>query len=405
MSQSTLKRFLVITLSVMTCWTILFAQSLQPVAPENLAAKFDEYFSALTSLDKFNGCVLVAEDQEVLFHKAYNAADSVAGFHADLDRQFIIASISKLFTKIAIFKLEEQGRLSTQDYIGKHIADFTLGEKITIQHLLDNTSGLPRTSGAPNFEEIPLEAVMDSIRTLDLIDEPGAKKHYSNAGYSVLAYIIQQVSGQSFEHYLKNALLIPFGLTHTGMYHVDSDIPGLAKGYMLEDGTLSNVDELVVNSYGAGGLYSTTRDLMTFSCRLSDPAYVSAAIAAKMKGDNDYIRWTGGNIGYNSYFKKSFTTHLTVIILSNFHITPMNKVVEDINALMDSKPYELPTLINNIAVPVAPEILKLYVGQYQLEVDKNIKFDIQFTEGRLILTQLGTENRDELFPKSDTQFF
>ncbi|MCK5148742.1 hypothetical protein KAR48_18450, partial [bacterium] len=50
-------------------------------------------------------------------------------------------------------------------------------------------------------------------------------------------------------------------------------------------------------------------------------------------------------------------------------------------------------------------ILKLYVGQYQLEVDKNIKFDIQFTEGRLILTQLGTENRDELFPKSDTQFF
>lgn len=186
---------------------------------DNLREKLDSYI--LTAVKAgFSGAVLVAKGGEVILHNGYGLADREKSIPVKKDTVFDIGSITKRFTRAAILKLEEQGKLKRSDPLTTFIDDVPVDKAgITIEHLLEHTAGLHEyhdTKG--DFEEMDREKAVKTILNQKLRFEPGAREAYSNSGYTLLAVIIELVSGQSYQSFLKEYLFKPAGMNRTGFY-------------------------------------------------------------------------------------------------------------------------------------------------------------------------------------------
>ena len=203
---------------------------------------------------------------------------------------FRIASMTKPITALAIMILVDDGKLSVDDPVEKHLPEFkgqmivasrdkdttTLkkpSRPITLRDLLTHTSGLP--GGFPDgisdlyFQrQLTLgEAVaVSSQRPLDF--EPGTKWSYCNAGIDTLGRIVEVVSGASFEEFLDDRVFGPLGMRDTAFYPDDDQLSRLAGLYELKDGQLRHVayqllgpTKAAKHPIPAGGLYSTAEDL------------------------------------------------------------------------------------------------------------------------------------------------
>jgi CubicO group peptidase (beta-lactamase class C family) len=127
-----------------------------------------------------------------------------------------IGSITKTVTAVSILKLVEQKRLNLHETLAKIWHDAPADKAaITIHQLLTHTSGLPDDVGG-DLEPLSRDGFVNRLMQADLVDKPGGKYHYSNAGYGLLAAVIEKRSGKSFETYLDEDVLEPAGLDHIG---------------------------------------------------------------------------------------------------------------------------------------------------------------------------------------------
>lgn len=184
-------------------------------------------------------------------------------------------------------KLEEEGKLGVNDKVSKYIPDFPRGDEVTLRHLLTHTSGIHDYTDDQDI----LSRVTNATTTETLIDEmkkdpydfdPGTKFRYDNAGYLLLGYIVEKVSGQSYGDFLREKFFQPLGMTNTGVYRALLGLPHEAMGYGL--GTNGFKRALYWDpswSGGAGALYSTVGDLYRwnegiFNARALDAASLKA---------------------------------------------------------------------------------------------------------------------------------
>jgi CubicO group peptidase (beta-lactamase class C family) len=134
-----------------------------------------------------------------------------------------IGSVTKQFTAAAILRLAEQGALTLDDRIEKFVPEFDpRGAQITVRHLLSHTSGIPRDWFVPGaFEDTNLpvtrEHVITSINKQPFLFAPGKGFSYSNAGYMLLGYAIESITGRSFADFIHGEFAVPLGLIDTGM--------------------------------------------------------------------------------------------------------------------------------------------------------------------------------------------
>ncbi len=186
---------------------------------DNLRTKLDDYI--LTAVEAgFSGAVMVVKGGDVILHDGYGLADREKNIPVGKDTVFDIGSITKRFTRAAILKLEEQGKLKRSDFLST-VIDNVPDDKaeITIEQILEHTAGFHEyhdTRG--DFEEMDREKALKTILNQKLRFEPGDHMEYSNSGYGLLAVIIELVSGQSYPSFLKENLFKPAGLTRTGFY-------------------------------------------------------------------------------------------------------------------------------------------------------------------------------------------
>jgi len=215
--KMTRKRYALFTLIM-----LFFAGQFKPALAsheDNLKKKLDSYI--LTAVKAgFSGAVLVAKEGKVILHNGYGLADREKSIPVKKDTVFDIGSITKRFTRAAILKLEELGRLKRSDPLTKFFGDVPEEKAgITIEHLLEHTAGFHEyhdTTG--DFEEMDREKAVKTILSQKLRFEPGDREAYSNSGYTLLAVIIELVSGQSYESFLKEHLFKPAGMNRTGFY-------------------------------------------------------------------------------------------------------------------------------------------------------------------------------------------
>lgn len=173
----------------------------------DLENKIDNYIHPYLDMNAWSGVVSVYRSGKPVFEKAYGMADREWGIRNTADTKFRIASISKLFTEVAILKLVEQNRLSLEDKVSDFIPDYPRGEEITINHLLTHRSGIPHLNSFPNYDELSLLSfttteIIALFKNKPIEFNPGEKYRYSNSGYTLLAYIIELVSGKTYGSFL-----------------------------------------------------------------------------------------------------------------------------------------------------------------------------------------------------------
>lgn len=288
--------------------------------------------------DGFSGSVLVAKEDKILLSEGYGYASRYFDPTSNSrDTRFLLGSMTKTFTALAILQLEDDHLVRLDESIIKYLPEYTGWKEVTIHQLLNHTSGIPNYYEAINDHlryymghTTPLQ-IMERLKNTPLKFSPGSDFDYSNTNYMILSAIIEQVSGQTFIDYLTQQILTPMGMSDTGYSEHRRDVEQLAQGYclnMLVEVTGFNLS----NFYGAGGLYSTTDDLFRLQQRIDFDKLINDRSTATIDSGYDYgygmmvttqddfgkaYFISGGGPGINTVMYKLADLDLTVIVLSN----------------------------------------------------------------------------------------
>lgn len=290
-------------LAILFCITASFLSAQQTARsttiPETVRGdpgkQIDVYLSQASALG-FSGQILAAKNGEVVLHKAYGVADRSLSIPTTLTTKFGIASMSKQFTAAAILKLEDEGKLSVKDSVSKYIPDVPEDKRaITIHQILTHTSGL-KGGYTEDFEALSREELLQRILREPVATPPEKGWRYSSEAYSLLAVIVENVSGLSYEDFMRTKLFAPADMTHTGFWHSKwsaNEVSHAYAGWNDKGSPASWIRNWRV--LGGGDIVSTTEDLYRWELALRAGKILSAdAIKrymmphAKIQGEDYY---------------------------------------------------------------------------------------------------------------------
>ncbi|RXZ02262.1 serine hydrolase domain-containing protein [Fictibacillus sp. S7] len=315
-----------------------------------------QYMRNLDNFDHFNGCVLAAYQGEVLLSKGYGTANRTFEVPNSPSTRYPIGSLTKSFTAAAILRLEEQGLLNMEDSVEWHLPGCSSLINVTLHHLLSNTSGIPDFAAQPDYWEkhmrLPatVSQLIERIVNQPLHFEPGSQYSYSNSNYIILTAIIETVSGQSYSSFIQKEWLKPLGLHDSGVLDGRTIVKNLATGYSIDKMIIYS--EYIDMSFplGAYGMYSTVKDLFTWTEALFSGRMLTERSLKKMctpyKGKYGYgwgfdklserevVCHFGDVNGFCSEMLRSLDGDVTVIVLSNFNITPVTRINRDLAAIL-----------------------------------------------------------------------
>jgi CubicO group peptidase (beta-lactamase class C family) len=428
----------VVSLFLVAAALVFFALSFeafgQTPANQDITPKIDEYMDALVRGGKFNGSILIAREGKVLVSKGYGMANFELDAPNTPQTKFRLGSITKPFTAMAIMILQERGKLSVQDSICKYLADCPAAwQQITIHHLLSHTSGLAKHDKAGDY----LKTAMMPMTVMQLIDsfknkpadfKPGEKFDYNNNGYILLGYVIEKVSGQSYEVFLKENIFAPLGMMDTGYDSHDPIIKNRAAGYVRDSerigGNLYNAAYTDISQQlSAGGLYSTTGDLLRLDQALYDgkilsrkslDAMFTIAIGTYGPAPNYGYGWfvnkqfnhralshPGGVPGFTSILTRFPQDKVLIVLLGNLENSQVIRASNDLAAIIFGEKYEVPKV--RASIKIDPKIINAYVGQYE---DRPGRVTTILVENdSLVLKLAGQPVGVPLLPESETKFF
>jgi N-acyl-D-amino-acid deacylase len=336
----------------------------------------DSAFSYLYDRALFNGVVLLAENDKVVFQKNYGIADARQPQPLHVGSAFNLASVSKQFVAAMVCILQENGQLRFEDKVQKHLPLFPYGE-VTIRQLLNHTSGVPEYFDLCTRYTGPLDTI-DNQMVMRILAEvnppldftPGEQWQYSNTGYVVLGLLIEKCSGKSVADYFAEKITRPLGLKNTRFYHLkQTDSPeNRVYGFRRENGQLFPNDLMRFDGIvGDGNVYASAEDLLKWTQALYGGKLLKPASLAQMKKPaplNDgstypygfglfldesanYAYHTGGWVGFLNLLWTDFAQKRTLIVLSNGSTT---EGIEAGQQLMKGEKMRLPAtqLIRNI---------------------------------------------------------
>ncbi|WP_172283388.1 serine hydrolase domain-containing protein [Chryseobacterium sp. LAM-KRS1] len=377
------------------------------VGVENTTIKkeADEYFSSLTALRQFNGNVIIAKNGVVLLNKTYNLQNGPKDMLINRNSTFIIASVSKVFVKYGILKLVEQNKISLNDHLSKFLSGFPEGEKITIHHLMQHQSGLPREiTDYEKFDKLSGDQIIELAKKEKLLFEPGSQTLYSNIGFLLLHNIINKVASEGYLKFIKKEIFDPIGLHNTNEYNGKSPIKNFVNGFDIEDGKIIKASAKELDRFETGNYASTIDDLFHFSQEGFNGKHLQKDLIKELFDENDVLAQAGGRPGYRAYFYKNRKTGFDFIFLSNYTGVPFQQVTQDIVKIFEGKAYHVPRAIKRQKISLSENVMKRYEGKYILEIDQSQYLVITIKEGKLYITNKDGETSEGV-PDSEFTFF
>ncbi len=328
-----------------------------PAAESDLASRSGEYLSAEAKAGRFSGSALIARDGKVLFSQGYGFANAEHEVPNTPQTKFRLGSVTKQFTSMAIMMLQERGKLSVQDSVTNYVPDCPdAWRDITLHHLLTHTAGIPNLTTFPDYRETmtlpsPVASTVARFKNRPLEFKPGERFKYSNSGYILLGYIIELVSGGSYEEFLRRSIFEPLKMADSGYDHNELVLKHRASGYAREGGALRNAPYQDMSiPHGAGALYSTTEDLLRWDQALYTEQLVSRKTIEVLftPEKNRYAcGWTvgeqfgrrevshGGQInGFSSFIARYPEDKVCIVLLCNFERTMLRKTSLDLAAMV-----------------------------------------------------------------------
>jgi len=412
------------------CISLLFLLSTGCAHGQDIKIKLDSYVGAFAEQEKFSGSVLVARNGNLLLSKGYGQANYELDAPNNPQTKFRIASITKQFTAMAIIQLQEKGLINVEDKLHKYILDYPNGEKISIHHLLTHRSGIPDYCQLGNFQEEKIKPhtllqLIELFKDKPLDFQPGAECKYSNSGYVLLGYIIEKISGKSYEMFLKENIFNPISMHDSGYDNRRIILKNRASGYKIADNLLVNSDYADMSlPAGAGGLYSSVEDLYKWDQALYSNVLLSTNSLTKIftpynaeandthpsgygygwnihrLHNRNVVSHLGGIEGFSSLIHRYIDEKICIIILGNIENLDRFRIAKGLAAILLGEEYQLPK--KRTAITVDPSFYDQYVGRYKF--DDGLIFHITKNNNRLF-AGLNARDMTEIFPETKKDYF
>lgn len=374
----------------------------------------------------FNGVVLVAKHNQVLYQVHVGKASQELDVPINPAAVFRIASISKQFTATLVALAVEEGKLTLDDSLGTFFPELkdTRWQKINVHQLLSHTSGITHNEGIADYwtlkSRLPLsnEQALAELFATNLIAEPGTEMNYSSPGYLLLACILEAIYQQPYAAILSERILLPLQLHHSGVCATNKLIPGMVSTYHVQG------DSLMVAPYrdfslmrGSGDLYANAEDLAkwnssfstdgVWSERLKTLLFTSYTDKIPGYGYGWFIRTEGrlayyhggGTFGCSALSAWYPDEQLSIVILSNVSVLPVNELWGDIEKIVFNEPFELPSMTGSIHMGTAE--LQTFTGLY---VQGQQELTIMLVNDQLY-AKLGANPAFEIYPENKLNFF
>lgn len=409
-----MKKAFLLIIAIISAVTTLFAQ-------QHLDQKIAALIEKSVDLYRFNGSILVCKNGKIVFEKGYGYQDIQNKVVNTSNTIFQVGSMTKQFTAAVVLKLAEQQKLSLDDKISIYFPDLKRGDEITIKNLLTHTSGLSEIFRDTLFikenkqNPISKEKLLSFFIDKPLYFTPGTQYSYCNSGYILLGLIIERVSGKTYEQNVRDYILKPLKMTHSGFDFAGLKSKHKALGYIrfFRSESISSVPWDSTGTYSAGSLYSTTNDLYLWHKGLLNNKVLTKESLAKaytpyLEGyglgcwiDTIYQKRVishGGNIeGFTSYFGRIPEDDVCVILLNNIYNREIESVGTAVLAILYDKPYHFFEQIK-----LSADILEKYVGNYEI----NARYHIKITRANDRLhAQIQNEPKFEIVADKENSFF
>jgi len=239
------------------------------VQPPNFAA-IDAYIEAEMKADRVPGLALAIVRGEDIVHIRGFGYASRPNRPVNPQTSFIIGSMSKSFTALAIIQLVEAGKLDLDSPVQQYIPWFRIAfsdasANMLVRHLLHHTSGLPVAAARVRGDELTLEADVRKLSDITLLHPPGTKYLYSSANYQVLGLLVQVIAGQPFAAYVQEQIFSPLAMGHSFTSQAEAMQAGMASGHQLWFGIPVATDlPHEVERLPSAALISSAEDLAHF---------------------------------------------------------------------------------------------------------------------------------------------
>lgn len=227
--------------------------------------------------------VAVAIHRKVIFEKAYGFSDVARRISTTVDTHFEIGSVTKQFTAAAIMQLLAAGKLRLDDRLGQYVPQYRAGRDITLRQLLWQISGVPNyTDGADilkvaTTEQPTLKNILARVENRRLLFTPGTRWAYSNTNYILLGHVLEVVSHESYQQYIRNHIFSVAGMPHSGFISDEPNMHDIARGYMPSGGSTVTSPRAFGGWGGAAGaVVSTASDMLEW-----DYALLSGKVVAR----------------------------------------------------------------------------------------------------------------------------
>lgn len=384
--------------------------------------KLKEYINEYLNLWDFYGVIQVIKKGEVIFENAYGYASIEFDMKNDMNSRFSIASMSKQFTAFAIMLLYDKKMVDIDKPANIYLpADMEIDESVTVHHLLTHTSGLHNFT---NFEDDFFAGYnrMDYSRKqffqLYINKKPtkpaGTVFDYNNSNYNLLAWIIETVSGEKYEDFLRNHIFLPVHMMNSDVDDGCKPIKNRSCNYIKDfDETIKSPYFNEKFSIGAGAIISNCEDLYKWYTCLRDRKLLSEKVYTRFFSVNqsdycyglvhqqvygtDKYSHGGDHLGISTYMQNFFDEDICIIILSNNEAINQYRLGNAISDILHHVEVAAPT--KHKEVPINESQLKKYCGTYLKD-----KIEVEFLNGKLYFTRFSGNLHIEIYPVDEGKF-
>lgn len=314
---------------------------------KNIDSRIDAFMHKLHERSGFNGNVLIAKKGKIIYQNSFGWANYLLKDSLTLDSKFELASVSKPFTALAVLQLINQGKLRFETPVDSLFPGFPF-PGVTVKHLLTHRSGLPnyvyyvdkiwkdKRKGMSNKEAIDLMIKGKPNRE----GKPDGRFHYNNSNYMLLGAIVEKISAQDFDVYMREHIFEPAGMKNTAVLSrvkfdkIPTDVIGHDKVWRR-----SVVQDYLDGTVGDKGIYSTVADMYLFdralkdgrllNLSLLDSAYTPRSNAKRGAFSYGYgwrtfntaqakvVYHTGWWHGFKTLYVRDLTNDITIVLLTN----------------------------------------------------------------------------------------
>lgn len=351
--------------------------------------------------------VAIAKDGKPVYQRTIGFADIASQKKANTDTLYRIGSITKVFTSVMIFQLIDEGKLSLTTPLAQFYPDVKNASDITIAMLLSHRSGIHNFTNVPDYVEYMTQPktkqdMLSIIEAMDSDFPPGSKASYSNSGYVLLGYILEDVTGDSYANQLKQRITSKLGLQHTVFGEPIQVQFNHANSYSFQASwTPATLTDMSI-PHAAGAISATPTDVAVFLSQLFEGKLLSATSLAKMKEINQgyghglfqfpfferkAYGHTGGIDGFSSQSAYFESDDVAVVLTANGLNYPLNDISIGVLSLYFGIPFEVPDLSSR-AITLTEDLLTFYQGVFASNA-MSLKITLKITDGQLTAQATG----------------